>query len=312
MADVKPTILKFVLKTTESPKDVIARFHPKGQMVLNRTKWRGKESRSCGVTRIKGRPHSAESKEPLIFDIEVAYKPKDTVTYVDDTRYDGWTAMLLDRAKDGTLLDGHGEPLPEGEPPVYLPYEMYADVEFNGLDFGKFQGEFEVAAIKHLQYNDVIKQIMQLGQFSSSISSMFMAPRKHRPLVKIILTQSPSSIGSDGFGTRIINIDASTPQLQHVILDQLKQLVSGFMEGRYSISNIASEDFVVVELSDIFVDCTPNEAGKDSRFHCLREYVPSTFLDDVAEWVIANYEVDASVVEGERYGLVLKRTSGDS
>lgn len=306
MSAVKQTVLKFVLKTTGNPMEVMARFHPKGQTVLNSKEWRGKEPRSCGVTRVKGRPHSIGS-ESLVFDIEVNYRPKGAITFVGDTRYDGWTAMILDRMNDGTLLDGNGKPLPEGHPPVYLPFELHPDVDYNAIDFGEFVGETEVKAIRRVQFAEVMRQMQESGYFNASISSSFMAPRTHRPLVKIVLTNSPSSTSSDGFGTRIVNIDMATPQLQQVVVDQLKELLSGFLEGRYSIPNISSHDFVVAELSELLVDCTPNEQGQESRFHCLAEFVPSTFLEDLAKWVMANYKLDVGIVEGERSGLLLRR-----
>ena len=181
MPTVKETVLKFVV--SGKPADIMSRFHPQGNLVLNRTEWRGKEPRSCAVNKVKGRPYSSGSKEPVLFDIEVAYRPKGCITYVGVTKYDGWTAMMLDRTKEGVLLDGHGKPLPDGQPPVYLPFEMFQDVDFNEISFGDFIGESEVGGIKHATYDDVIQQIQASQRFSASISSSFIAPRRHRPSV---------------------------------------------------------------------------------------------------------------------------------
>src|SRR5688572_6432360 len=153
----KPTVLRFVLQSMGNPMGVMSRFHPQGKTVLNRTEWRGKEPRSCAVTSLRGRPYKAGSKDPQVWDVEVAYRPKGTITFVGNTKYDGWTAMILDRAKDGTLLDGHGKPLPDGQPPVYLPYEMYEDVEFNDIDFGEFVEEVDVGGIKHISFEDMMR-----------------------------------------------------------------------------------------------------------------------------------------------------------
>lgn len=286
---------------------LMARFQPQGKTVLNRTEWRGKEPRSCGVTRMNLSPEKSGS-EPRVFiaEIEVAYRPKGCITYVGQTKYDGWTALMLDRTRDGVLLDGHGNPLPDGQPPVYLPFELFNDVEFNDIDFGEFVGEFEVEDVKHVDYTDVWQQFTQSLQFGLSMRSTFMAPRRHRPMVKLVLSSSPSGTSTDGFGTRIININNFTPQLQQVLLDELTQLVSGFIEGRYSIKNLNNKDFVFAELSDVLVDCTPNESGKESRFNCLKEYLSDTYLDDLAKRLMATYYVDVTVVEGEKIGLLLR------
>jgi hypothetical protein len=307
MADVKSTILKFVVKASGNLPETMSRFHPKGQIVLNRTAWMGREPRSCGVTRAKGRPFSPGDGKPIIFDVEVSYRPKGCITYVGDTRYDGWTAMLLDRAKDGTLLDGHGNPLASGQAPVFLPFEVFGDAEFNDIDFGDFQGEVEVEGIRRIDFKETITEMQQSGYFAGSTYSTFMTPRNHRPYSQIILTHSPFGIGSDHFGARVVNIDISTPHLEQVIIDQIKDIVGGVMEGRYSLKNFSGRDAVFLDISSILVDCTPNEEGKQSRFNCLFEYVPATFMEDIAKWLMANYEVDVAIVEGENHGLLLRQ-----
>ena len=291
------------MKSTGNPMDMMARFHPQGKTVLNRTEWRGKEPRSCGVTKVSSGPYAAGTKGPQVWDVEVAYRPKGCITFVGKTKYDGWTAMMLDRQKDGTLLDGHGKPLPEGQPPVYLGFEVHDDVEFNEIDFGEFLGEFEVDGVKHLSFEDAMRQVETSHRINMTT---FMAPRRHRPLVKIILSNSPSGTATDGFGTRLVNVSNMTPHLQRVLLDELTEVVSGFVEGRYSMKSLVTDDFVFAEVSDVLVDCTPNEEGKDSRFNCLHEYVPESFLEDLAKQLMATYEVDVSVVDGKKGGLLLR------
>lgn len=303
----KHSILRFALKTTDSPFEVMGRFHPQGKTLLNRTEWRGKEPRSCGVTKVTGRADTAGSTEPHVWDIEVAYRPKGTITYVGNTKYDGWTAMMLNRKRDGTLLDQEGNPLPEGEPPIFLPVEVYEDIDFNDLEFGDYVGEFEVGGIPHLSYAELMEQIEKSGSFSAGIGSSFIAPRRTRPSVKIVLSNDPSGTGRDGFGTRIIHVNNYTPQLKQVILDHVTETITGFMEGRYSIKNFSTSEFTFVDLDDMVVDCTPNEEGKDSRFGVLHEYVPETFLDDTAKWLMSTYEVDVTIVDGPEGGLLIKR-----
>jgi hypothetical protein len=67
--------------------DLFERFRP---YVLNRTEWRGKEPRSCAITRVESRP--AAMGTPTVVDIEVTYRPKGHITYTGRTKYDGWVA----------------------------------------------------------------------------------------------------------------------------------------------------------------------------------------------------------------------------
>jgi hypothetical protein len=303
----KQSVLRFVLRSADHPMSVMSRFLPQGKVVLNRTEWRGKEPRSCGVVSVKGRPHAAGSPEPAVFEVDVAYRPKGCITYTGGTRYDGWTALMLDRAPDGTLLDGQGKPLPKGHPPVYRRVEVFDDVDFNEIEFGEFVGEFEVEGIKHVSFEHVMEEIRNSGRFSMSINSTFVAPRRQRPQVKIVLSNNPSGTGVDGFGTMIVNVNNSTPQLQQVLLDHITELMTGFVEGRYSVKNMSNDEFVFAELDDVLVDCTPNEEGKGSRFNCLGEYLPDSYLDELALRLVATDEVDVSVVDGPKIGLLLRR-----
>jgi hypothetical protein len=91
-------------------------------------------------------------------------------------------------------------------------------------------------------------------------------------------------------------------------MDELTELVFGFLEGRYALGAVAFGECAMIELDKVLVDCTPNEEGKDSRFDCLGEFIPDTFLDELARLVIANFEVDVSVVDGPKAALLLKTT----
>jgi len=278
--------------------------------VLNRTTWRGKEPRSCGVIAVKGRSHAAGSHEPVVVDITIEYRPPGCITYLGNTKYDGWTAFLLDKAPDGTLLDGNGKPLAEGQLPVYRAVEVHGDMEFNDLDFGNFVGESEANGISHVSVDDVMDQVSKARSVHASIKTTFIAARRNRPLVKLVLSNSPSGVSADGFGTRIVNISNFTPRLHNAILDQLMDVVTGVFEGRYSIKNLATDSFIFLELSDVLVDCTPNERGQDSRFHCLHEYVPPNYLEDLAKRLQSTYEVDVTVVDGPTGGLLVRTAPG--
>jgi hypothetical protein len=311
----KQSVLRFVLRTTDHPKTVMSRLSPQGKSVLNRTSWRGKEPRSCGVTAIKGRAQAVGSEEPATYDIEVSYRPRGCITYLGGTRFDGWTVSVLDCTDEGALLDGKGQPLPDGHPPVYRQFEVFEDADFNELDFGEFVGEFEAEGIKHVSFEHVMGRIRHSGRFSASIRSSFVAPRRRRPTVKIVLSNAPTGAGADEFGTHVFNIQKTTPQLQQAILDRVCESVHGFVEGRFSIKNMANEDFVFVELDDLVVDCAPAEGEEKSRFDCLRKSMPDSYLDELAMRLAATYEVDVSVVDGPKIGLLLRhrvdRSSGD-
>ena len=66
--------------------------------------------------------------------------------------------------------------------------------------------------------------------------------------MKIVLSNHPSSTAMDGFGTRIVNVNNSTPQLRQVLLDQVTELVNGFVEGRYAVQNMSNDEFVFADL----------------------------------------------------------------
>jgi hypothetical protein len=305
----RQSVLRFALRTTDDLMTVMSRFHPHGKPLLNSFAWRKKEPRSCKVTSVAGRPHPADTSGAVVINVEVTCRPKGCITYVGGTKYDGWTALQVDRSTDGTLLDGHGSPLRDGHPPVYRRVEVYGDIDFNQIDFGEFVSETEVDGIRHLSVEQVIGRLAQSRRINASLTSSFVAARRHRPAVKIVLSNAPSGTATDGFGTLIRTINNSTAQLQQVILNHVNELVNGFVEGRYSIKNMSNEELIFVELNDILVDCSPNEEGKDSRFDCLCEYLPEAFLDEVAMRLMATYDLDASVVDGPRPGLVLKRIS---
>ena len=52
---------------------------------------------------------------------------------------------------------------------------------------------------------------------------------------------------------------------------------------------------------------TPNDEGKDSRFDCFGEFIPDTFIEELARLIVANFEVDVSIVDGPKGGLLFKK-----
>jgi hypothetical protein len=305
-------LIKFRIRTRHF-QDVWRTFFPDGQTRLNSTEWRGKEPRSCGVVGLHGK--DSGGKEDSYVHVTVAYRPKGYVYFVGNTKYDGWTAMMLDRAKDGTLLDGKGQPLPAGAPPIYLPFEMYKDTDFNLLDFGEFIEEVDGAGIERRTYDEVMKhfeeQMMQGESMSSSINSEFMAPKRHRPHTKIILTSMPSGELAGSFGDKTTNININSPHLKQDVQDQIERLMTEFLEGRISLSTTSNSTTVFVDLSDAVVDCSPNEKGRDSRFYVLNEYITEQYLEELAKRLTANYRITVSVVEGRRGGLLLAKEPPD-
>lgn len=298
-------LLVFRLPVGENPnmKDIYGRFNPGGQIVLNATEWRGKAPRTCGVTNVHGK---FQEGGPSAFVVEVTCKPKGFISYAGQTRYDGWTAMALERGSDGVLLNSTGGPLKDGEPPLYSPKEVYRDIDFNELDFGEFVEEKEIEDVKRVA-RESVTQGTSSGRISVSTKGKFMAAHRSRPMTKIVLSNAPSGRGRDGFGTQVININLSTPHLEFVLTETLTSLMCSFIEGKVSIKNFEIDGGVFVELSDALVDCEPNEQGENSWFNVLHYVTPIGFMQDLARKLQAWYQVEASVVEGPHGGVVLRQ-----
>ncbi|MBX3449126.1 MAG: hypothetical protein KF777_06170 [Planctomycetaceae bacterium] len=285
--------------------DCWERFLPGGEPVLNSTVWRGFEARSCGITNLSCPPRSIDDVGPIQVNIEVTYRSPDHVSFVGRTKYIGWNAEVLDRRQDGTLLDGFGQPLAEGQPPVYLQFRMYKDIEFNDLDFGELQTSDLVDEVSHLSEGDVMKELKN-GSFKCAVHSTFVASRRHRPPAKIILSSMETGRCHDGCGTEIRNINNKSEHLQQLVTDALLELMCDFIEGRVSISTASNGSATFVQLSSSLVDCAPNEDGLDSIFDILHLETPRDFLDDLARRLKSLYMIDVSVVDGEKGGLLIR------
>lgn len=281
-----------------------------GRCLLNRSEWRGKEPRSCGVTKVSTRPH--DEGQSVIMEIDISYYPSGFIRFEANgqTRFDGWTLTVLDKTSDGTLLDGHGQPLEDGATPVYLPYEINHDTDFNDIDFGEFVGEFEARGVSHIAFDDVISG-MKEGAFVVGGNSAFVVPHRIRPLTQIVLSGKPTGVEQDGFGTHHINICNDTPNLQEAVADALTQLMCDFLEGKINVETIGNSDSIVVRLSNCLVDCGPNEDGLDSFFDILHLQTTDVFVEELALRLQSRYEIEVTVVDdGDKAcGLLIKRTS---
>jgi hypothetical protein len=301
----KETILQFKLTVDRTDLDLMERFFPNGTQAVNRTEWRGKEPRSCAVTKFHGHMNR---EGPTVYDVEVTYRPKGWISYVGDTKYDGWTAMVLDRAKDGTLLDGHGNPLPLGAEPVYVPFEVYPDVDFNELQFGEFIGERESVGVPHVSFAEMMEQVEANATINTSMDSQFFAPRRQREDVRLIITDLKLAPVSRHRPMRTFLLSRSAPQFHHELLNYLHEILAGYIEGRFNLKNIDSEDIHFVELAGCVMELTGPPGDLKSSFDVLDSLISTEDMDAIARHIKAIYAVEVSVVEGERTGFLLRRT----
>lgn len=118
------------------------------------------------------------------------------------------------------------------------------------------------------------------------------------------------SLGYDGFGTRIVMVNSYSPNLLKVILDEVYELVSGFLEGQYAIKCLSAKEMVYVVLSDSLVDHRP-ETPDSEKFHCLERLLPPDSFEDILKRIVAAYDVEVGIVTGPEGGLLLKRTNSN-
>jgi len=279
-------------------------MHPNGRRVLNSTEWRGYAPRTCGITRLWGGQN--QTSPTLTVNIEVTRREKGDISYTGQTRYDGWTAMMPDRNRDGTLLDGAGQPLPDGQPKVFLPYEVYNDIDFNELEFGEFVKEIDEPSVKHLSKDEVFAEAEKSGAGIVVGQGSFVVAHRSRPETKLVLSNDPSGEGTDGRGTKIVLINLSTPHLEQVLMDRVTALICDFLEGKAAIGSVDFADASFVQLSRVVMDCEPNELDQPTWFNMLTAYTPITFLEDLAKRLMAQYCIDVSVVDGKDGGLLLR------
>ena len=115
---------------------------------INSTPWMDKEPESCMVVEFKQKEPVPIGKTAMMdhaeFKILVGYRPHGWISdekHGGRERLNGWHLEIIARTNDGTLLDGAGKPLPPGQEPVFLCYNVYELADFNDYDFGNFLGE---------------------------------------------------------------------------------------------------------------------------------------------------------------------------
>lgn len=272
--------------------------------MLNDREWRGYPPHSCAITSVRSRkaPHSQVG--PLQWDVEIRFRPPTHVSFTGETRYEGWTATRIAAASDGTLLTEGGSPLPEGSAPEYSRHEVFREANFDQLDLGEFVSDSKEEGVQRVDWDEMMETAKRSG--SMNVHGTFMAPHRHRPIVKVILADAPTQEDSSG-GTKLFLISNATAHLEHVLLTTLTQVMCGFVEGRYSLNCFTTPDFVFVDLGGALVDCTPNQYGFDSWFDVLGSYTPLGFLEELATRLMAQFELEVKVVEGQHSGLFLRR-----
>ena len=80
MANVKETVLKFVVQSTGNPRDVLSRFHPHGKDGSERYKSGMAKNPVLHVTSVKNRATSLAARGHYVWDVEVSYRPKGCVS----------------------------------------------------------------------------------------------------------------------------------------------------------------------------------------------------------------------------------------
>ncbi|MBX4188437.1 MAG: helix-turn-helix domain-containing protein [Candidatus Doudnabacteria bacterium] len=105
--------------------------------VINSSQWKGCEPETCKVLEVQlNQP--VPMNEEATFTFIVSHRPKGYITYhKGGFWWDGWKLKHIDVTQEGVLLDGKGNPLPEGEEPIILEWNMYKSVDFNSFDFGE-------------------------------------------------------------------------------------------------------------------------------------------------------------------------------
>ena len=302
MIPAKPTRWVYRLKIGEEPfgeimGSVMRTYHPKGSPPLNRNEWNGMPARSCSIQRVS---LGAATEGKL--QIEIEYRPKDWVSFVGDTKYVGWTAYMLNRSPEGVLLDSDGNPLADGEQPVLLPYDVYDDIDFNNLEFGMLIEEIPCDQDEDVAFDDIVRRIERSGHFKMGAATPVSVLHRYRPSVMILISDNPTGQIRGGFGELIQNINSETPHLKQAVAEVVLTLVRGYLEGRYDMSVLQGADVFMLDLSKLLVDAR----GKESRFECLLEFLPQGFLNELARRIASRYMLQARVVTGNSFGLLLE------
>ena len=108
---------------------------------LNSVEWLGREPQTCKILSLHQQSPVAVG-EQVEFEILVEYRPVGCITSnYGGFWYDGWKIKNIDMKRDGTLLDGHGNPLSVGENPVVLEWNAYKSIDYNDYEWGELIDE---------------------------------------------------------------------------------------------------------------------------------------------------------------------------
>jgi hypothetical protein len=149
LLDGNKAILRFNIHL-ESASMVFAEGNSPWRLMnkINSTQWMGKEAGSSMLVDIQQKQPVPLGKTAMMdhaeFLVVVGYRPDGWISDIKDggrQRLNGWQLEVRDQMNDGTLLDGHGRPLPPGGVPVYLRFRVYESADYNDYDFGDFLGE---------------------------------------------------------------------------------------------------------------------------------------------------------------------------
>jgi len=112
-------ILRFTLRL---PPDDVVPITIALQNKLNEFTWLGKAPGTCKFRKFDDTQWTS-SQASVDIKCEIEYNP------------DGWRLKRIDKNPDGSLLDGRGNPLPEGHAPVILEWDIYHRIDFNQYNF---------------------------------------------------------------------------------------------------------------------------------------------------------------------------------
>jgi hypothetical protein len=172
----------------ESPPhslNVLDRWQPDGEIVVNSKTWMGRPPRTCRIGRLS--MELADPGQTQEFEIEVHYRSPDFVSYVGTTRYEGWDVPQV-REQDGIPVDATGSAIPDGTLLDYEQTEVYPQVDFERFDFGELVEVIpvnETLVINADQLDDHFRGKAR----KASTGITFLAPLRHR-LTGLVIHQS--------------------------------------------------------------------------------------------------------------------------
>jgi hypothetical protein len=115
---VPKQLLRFQYHSNDDPR---TDARERTLMMVNSRPWMGKEAGTCMVEDFDLQCREGGIERGLI---TVRYRPH------------GWAIRRIARTDNGCLADEQGNPLPEGQEPVFLEFEVYPRTDFNDLNFG--------------------------------------------------------------------------------------------------------------------------------------------------------------------------------